>query len=92
MDDRITIIENPIEEDYDVIRKKYWNKWVAIHYPHHLSTYVRGTVVSYADANDDFELKWLMQDHLCETYGGGMVTCFIDEDMEEGYVIFRDVQ
>ena len=92
MDERVTIIANPVEEDYDLIRKKYWNKWVAIYQPDHLLDFVRGTVVSYADASEDTSVRWCMHEHLKKAYGGGAVVRFIDEDMEECYVIFRNVR
>ena len=92
MNDKITIIGNPIEEDYDLIREKYWNKWVAIYQPNHMLDFECGMVVSYADASEDDSIQWIMQEHLNKTYGGGAVKQFIDEDMEECYVIFRDVR
>ena len=92
MDKRITIIENPVEEDYEIITEKYFNKWVAIYQPNHLLVYERGTVVSYADASEDRSIRWIMQEHLNKTYGAGTVERFIEEDMEECYVIFRNVQ
>ena len=92
MDDRITIISNPVEEDYDLIREKYWNKWVAIYQPNHMLTFERGTVVAYADASEEDSIQWILQGYLNEKYGGGAVKQFIEEDMEECYVIFRDVR
>ena len=92
MDERIIIINNPIEEDYELIRKKYWNKWVAIYQPNHLLAFERGTVIAFAESSEDFEVRWIMQDYLNENYGGGAVKRFIDEDMEECYVIFRNVR
>ena len=92
MEDRITYVENPVEEDYDLIRGKYWNKWVAIYQPDHMLTFERGTVVAYADVNEDIGIKWIMQDYMRENYGRGMVKRFMKEDMEECYVIFRNVR
>ena len=92
MDSRITYVKNPIEEDYELIRKKYWNKWVAIYQPDHMLTFERGMVVSFADASEDNSIQWIMQKHMKENYGRGMVKRFIKEDMEECYVIFRNVR
>ena len=92
MDSRITIVTNPIEEEYDLIWQKYWNKWVAIYQPDHMLTFVRGTVVAFADANEDDSIQWILQGYLDEKFGGGAVKQFIEEDMEECYVIFRNVR
>ena len=92
MDNRITLISNPVEEEYDLIRKKYWNKWVAIYQPDHMLAFKSGTVVAYADASEDDDIQWVLQEILNDTYDGGAVKQFIDEDMEECYVIFRDVR
>ena len=92
MDDRITIVNNPIEEEYDLIREKYWNKWVAIYQPDHMLAFERGTVVAYANADEDLEIQWIMQDYMKKNFGRGAVKYFIDEDMEECYVIFRNVR
>ena len=92
IDGRITIVENPVEEDYNFIREKYWNKWVAIYQPDHMLTFERGTVVSFADASEDINIQWSMREHMKKNFGRGLVTRFIKEDMEECYVIFRDVR
>ena len=88
----ITYVENPIEEDYELIREKYWNKWVAIYQPDHMLTFIRGTVIAYADASDDFNTKWIMQEYMKKHFGRGKVTRFIKENKEECYVIFRNVR
>ena len=92
MYDKITIVRNPIEEDYDIICEKYWNKWVAIYQPNQMLTFERGTVVAYADADEEDSIQWILQGYLDEKYGGGAVKQFIEEDMEECYVVFRDVR
>ena len=92
MDRRITYVSNPIEEDYDIILEKYWNKWVAIYQPNHLLTFERGTVVAYANADEEDSIQWIMQKYMRENFGRGMVRLLIKEDMEECYVIFRNVR
>ena len=92
MDNKITFVENPIEEDYDLIWDKYWNKWVAIYQPNHLLTYERGTVVAYADAHEDSSVSFVMGKYMRENFGRGLVKKFMDEEWGEGYVIFRNVR
>ena len=60
MDSRITYVNNPIEEDYDLIHIKYLNKWVAIYQPEYMLTFVSGTVVAYANADEEDSIQWIM--------------------------------
>ena len=92
LDSRITYVKNPIEEDYNIIREKYWNKWVAIYQPDHLLTFERGTVVAYADANEDASVSFTMGEYMSKNFGRGLIKQFKEEDMEDCYVIFRNVR
>ena len=88
----ITIVNNPIDEEYDAIREKYLNKWVAIYQPDRMLTFERGMVVAFAEVSEDNDIQWVLQRFLNEQYGGGKVDLITKEDMEECYVVFRNVR
>lgn len=92
MQSGITIVNNPVNETYDLIREKYHNKWVAIHQPDHMLTFESGKVVAFAEVGDNDDIQWVLQGYLNDEYGGGKVDLIVEEDMEECYVIFRDVR
>ena len=88
----ITIVNNPVEENYDIIREKYRNRWVAIYQPDRKLTFECGMVVAYAEVGENNDIQWVLQRFLNEKYGGGKVDLIVEEDMEECYVVFRDVR
>ena len=91
MSEQITIISNPHVQDYEVISKQFFGKWVAIYQPNRDLAFEEGTVLAYGDCELDIEdeLELILENY---KEGIGSIERFREEDWCEGYVIIRNVR